>query len=187
MEIDHIRLADDGAATLSVWLIDGRFACHVLEDPYQPIKIRGNTRIPDGRYEIVLRTEGGLHSKYSDPKRSPQIAPIHKGMLWIRMPGGPADQAGKGPEVSRINAEGHLEIWTWIQPHIGNYHRNTDGCPLLGRAPNPWANPLWVSNSTDTYLDVYPVIAEALLDGDTVGLNVRNLDHELSRSPQGVL
>lgn len=35
-------------------LVDNRFSCYTLEDAYRPIKIKGETCIPYGRYEIAM-------------------------------------------------------------------------------------------------------------------------------------
>jgi hypothetical protein len=34
--------------------VDGDFACWTLEDRVHPIKIKGQTAIPAGRYEVVI-------------------------------------------------------------------------------------------------------------------------------------
>ena len=55
-----------------------RFLCYTLEDEYRALKVKGETRIPKGIYNIEYRKEGGFHNKYS--KRFPNI---HKGMLQV--------------------------------------------------------------------------------------------------------
>jgi len=55
------------------------FHSFTCEDEQRNIKVRNETRIPAGRYEIKLRTEGGFHAKYSN--RYPKT---HKGMLWLQ-------------------------------------------------------------------------------------------------------
>ena len=42
-----------------------KFLCYTLEDEYREEKIQGETRIPAGTYKIELRTEGGIHARYT--------------------------------------------------------------------------------------------------------------------------
>jgi len=80
------------------------FECYTLEDQYRMVKEAGKTRIPPGRFEITLRTVGGMNARYLDRFG------WHKGMLWLRaVPG-----------------------FKWIYIHPGNRHEHTEGCILTG-------------------------------------------------------
>jgi hypothetical protein len=81
-----------------------RFSCFTVEDQYRPVKVDRETRIPAGRYEIKLRTEGGMHDTYS--KRFPW----HRGMLWLQ----------------------DVPNYTFVYLHTGNKESETDGCILTG-------------------------------------------------------
>lgn len=84
--------------------IDGRFACFTLEDQRQPEKVKDETRIPAGLYQIKLRADGGMHEKYKERFSD------HRGMLWLQdVPG-----------------------FEWIYIHIGNNDDQTSGCILVG-------------------------------------------------------
>jgi hypothetical protein len=78
MIIDIIRTQFGNDATNGLLFIDGVFECYTLEDQYQDKKVYGETCIPEGSYDVVLRKEGGFHNRYSS-KYS-----FHKGMLWIK-------------------------------------------------------------------------------------------------------
>jgi len=93
MEITIDRLQDNGHSTIGVMKIDGVFEAFTLEDTYHAIKVPGETRIPAGKYDIKLRTEGGLHNKYKA-----KFGSMHKGMLWLQ------------------NVPG----FEWVYIHIGN-------------------------------------------------------------------
>lgn len=80
------------------------FRCFTLEDEYQAVKIPGKARIPPGRYEIKLRTEGGMHTKYLAKY------PWHKGMLWLQ----------------------DIPNFEYVYLHVGNKHEHTEGCILVG-------------------------------------------------------
>jgi hypothetical protein len=81
------------------------FKCFVVEDQWQRgPKVPGETRIPAGRYELKLRTEGGMHTTYAAKYT------WHKGMLWLQgVPG-----------------------FEWVYIHTGNKESETDGCLLTG-------------------------------------------------------
>ena len=72
MFLTLIRYSTTLESTLGVLLIDGYFACYILEPG--PGK-----RIPGGIYALGLHTAGRLHSKYL--KRFPKI---HQGMILIK-------------------------------------------------------------------------------------------------------
>ena len=78
MEIEVIRYNNKEDFTGGLLFIDGQFECYTLEDEYRTQKVYAETRIPDGRYKVSLRTEGGHHIRYS--KKFPDL---HKGMLHI--------------------------------------------------------------------------------------------------------
>lgn len=85
-----------------------------MEDPPHDIKIWGNTRIPEGRYEILLRKEGRFHEVYKDRYV------FHKGMLHLQdVPG-----------------------YEYILIHTGNGPKDTAGCILPGshKVGNNWVD-----------------------------------------------
>jgi len=55
-----------------------KFLAYTLEDEYREQKEFGETRIPDGTYQLGLRTIGGYNQKYSK-----RFADIHIGMLHV--------------------------------------------------------------------------------------------------------
>ena len=83
------------------------FLAYTLEDEHRDVKVKGETRIPAGRYQVTLRTEGGFHSKYSEKYKE-----MHKGMLWLRdVPG-----------------------FEYILIHTGNTDEHTAGCLFISAA-----------------------------------------------------
>lgn len=80
------------------------FSCFTMEDQPNEPKVPGETRIPAGRYKIELRTEGGMHQRYSNK------FDWHRGMLWLR----------------------NVPDFTFVYIHYGNYEKDTDGCILVG-------------------------------------------------------
>ena len=114
------------------------FLAYTLEDEHRDVKVKGETRIPAGRYQITLRTEGGFHSKYSEKYKE-----MHKGMLWVRdVPG-----------------------FEYILIHTGNTDEHTAGCLLVGNTSDLKG---FIGSSSNAYKRIYPAIAKALESGKEV-------------------
>jgi len=118
-----------------------KFLCFVLEDEYRKVKVKGETRIPAGTYQIGLRREGGFHERYTR-----RFQAIHKGMLHL---------------VDVPN-------FTWILIHCGNHDEDTNGCLLVGDDAHydPEGGDSWIGNSNVAYQRTYPGIAMAAETGD---------------------
>ena len=86
-------------------VIEVRHLCYTLEDEFREVKVRKETRIPEGTYELKLRTEGPLNERYKT-----RFFDIHEGMVWLQ-------------DVPGFN---------WIYIHCGNDDDDTDGCILVG-------------------------------------------------------
>lgn len=121
--------------------------CFTCEDEPRVKKIAGRTRIPAGRYEIKLRTEGGMHRRYSDK------FDFHEGMLWIQ----------------------NVHNFEWVYIHVGNTHKDTLGCILVGTRPNHdyVSGGGTVSNSVEAYKRLYLKVVDALRNG-RVFINVKD-------------
>ena len=146
MKILVDRFKNNGNTTIDRIYIDGNFECFGLEDEPRKKKVRGETRIPAGTYEIKLRKEGGFHERYS--KRFPDF---HVGMLHV------------------TNVPG----FEYILIHIGNTDEDTAGCLLVGEYPGEgWA----LINSTKTYENLYRQVAGALLAGEQVFIKYEDND-----------
>lgn len=149
MDLTLLRLCSRDSGTLGALLLGhgtsaAEFLCWTLEDRHRDVKVRGETRIPAGRYRITLRAEGGFHQRYL----AKFGAAFHRGMLWVRdVPG-----------------------FEWILLHMGNTTLDTAGCVLLGNTAG-FVGPT-LQSSEAAYRRVYPRIADALASGASVWLNV---------------
>lgn len=124
-----------------------RFLCYMLEDQWNDPKIPGETRIPPGRYQIKLRTEGGLHKKYGERFQ------WHRGMLWLQ----------------------DVPNFKWIYIHVGNDDDDTEGCPLVGDAQvsnNVGRGSL--GNSVAAYRRLYQEIVARLSAGEEVWITMED-------------
>ena len=149
MEITVLRFSDSEESTLGLMLIDGEFACYTLEDAYHKEKIYSKTRIPDGTYDVELRTEGGFHERYSE-----RFPLMHRGMLHLK----------------------DVPNYKYILIHIGNTADDTAGCILVGDSVNN--NKVtggFLSSSTKAYKRVYPVISKAILNGEKVTITLKDI------------
>lgn len=54
MNLCLVRGGSTGKSTPGVLLIDGIFECYTLEDVVRPTKIKGETAIPAGTYEVQI-------------------------------------------------------------------------------------------------------------------------------------
>jgi len=135
MHITHLRFQTEKNHTKSTFIIDGKFYCFILEDGFNVKKIHGETRITPATRKITLRNEGGMHEDYL--KRFGKN--FHKGMLWIR----------------------DVNNYKYVYIHIGNTPQNTLGCLLTGFSAN--TNSSSISESTNAYKKIYPIIRDAIL------------------------
>jgi hypothetical protein len=138
MKITVVRFYDDGKSTSGIVLIDGKFECYAIEDEHRDQKLKGETRIPQGEYNLGLRTEGTHHDTYS--KKFPKD---HLGMLHV------------------------LDVpnFEYILIHIGNTEADTAGCLLVG---NQISKEGKLIDSTGAYLSLYKKIAPRLKKGEKI-------------------
>ena len=126
---------------------DLEFLAFTMEDQPNEPKIKGETRIPAGRYKIELRTEGGMHGRYS------KKFSWHRGMLWLQ----------------------DVPDFTWVYIHYGNYEKDTDGCILVGDGAQ--SNALedgMVMSSVSAYTRIYERIMQAMDAGEEVWITVED-------------
>lgn len=104
LQVKRYNSQDD--FTQGLLFIDGKFECHTIEDEQRTVKVYSETAIPNGTYEIKLRTEGRFHQNYSS-----KFKLFHKGMLHVT----------------------NVPNFEYILIHIGNDDDDTAGCLLVGR------------------------------------------------------
>ena len=149
MELKVYRFSSQSQTTLGALHINGEFECYTLEDQHQDMKVRGETRIPKGKYKIALRTVGGFHAKYS--KKFPDM---HKGMLQVM----------------------NVPNFEYILIHIGNDEDDTMGCLLVGlHCNNNKIDKGQISSSTTAYKTMYTKVLKALESGENVNIEYIDL------------
>ena len=144
MDLVLQRLEHDDASTVGALAIDGEHAVFICEDqPQAGPKVRGETRIPAGRYRLELKPVGT--SRFDATARE-LLGDGHKGMIRL------------------VDVPGFTEVLY----HWGNFHTDTEACLLPGesRGRDKHGNhAVWRSQAA--YKRTYPNIADAILCGET--------------------
>lgn len=138
MSLRIVRVAEGKNSTLSHLYLGNRFLCYLLEDRVREVKIAGQTAIPVGSYKLVLNTTGKMNTRYS--RAFPKM---HKGMVEI---------VG-------------LPNFDFVYIHIGNYHTETAGCPLVGTFWQRTEEDYVVKRSRECYLWLYPKLVALIESG----------------------
>lgn len=166
MKLDVIRHQFGSDATNGMLFIDGVFECYTLEDEVRDIKVHSETAIPEGEYEIKLRTVGGFDTKY----KARYGTDWHKGMLWLQ----------------------DVPEFEYILIHTGNTDEHTAGCILVGETQQDIdkGKDGFVGGSGDAYKKLYPKVKDAILNGEKVTIKISkiNLEDKISNdSPPDML
>jgi len=157
MEIVVKRFADNGDTTLGILYINGIFECFTVEDEERAVKKKGETRIPNGKYNINFRKEGGYHSKYKV-----KYGEMHKGMLCI----------SNAPDCKIIKDGMEFQ---YILIHTGNTDEHTMGCLLVNDSVS--GKTFTGSSSVDAYKHFYPKVAKALENGEEVTIEYIDIEY----------
>ncbi len=156
MLVELKRYKSNKDYTDGMFFVDGNFICYSVEDEGRSKKVWGETRIPNGTYNISLRKEGKFHKRYTE-KFKAYGADWHQGMLCVHnKPNWVLENAGMS--------------FQYILIHIGNDDDDTAGCLLPGMTAHADRN--FIQRSTDAYKLLYPIIRDALLAGEEVTINV---------------
>jgi len=146
LEVLRISSQADSTSGILFDITDNKrkFLCYTIEDEYRAEKLKHETRIPAGIYQLTLRSEGGFHSRYT----SKYGAEWHKGMIYV-------------------NNVPNFEYILW---HTGNTDESTSGCLILGdsQTSNLVQADGFVGSSVNSYKKVYPIVRDAILSGEEV-------------------
>ncbi|MGB5941249.1 MAG: DUF5675 family protein [Leeuwenhoekiella sp.] len=126
--------------TIGILYIDGKYQCFTLEDEARIHKVMGETRIPAGTYDIAFRKEGSFNGRYL----AKYGKNWHKGMLEVQ----------------------NVPNFKYILIHCGNDDDDTAGCLLVGETNTDFRN--YIGSSRAAYRKIYPIIRDALLNGEKV-------------------
>ncbi|MEN5379071.1 DUF5675 family protein [Sphingobacterium kitahiroshimense] len=126
-------------STLSEIYLNNQFICYGLEDIPRPKKIAGSTSIPVGIYPLGFNKDGGMNGNYYD--RFPKL---HRGMIEIKsIPG-----------------------FSYVYIHIGNTHKETAGCLLVGTGYLLEKEDYRLVQSVTAYKKLYGMLVEMMEKGE---------------------
>lgn len=146
-DLKLVRLNDDGDSTIGIMKVGGRFQCYTLEDQASIIKIKGETRIPAGRYEIKhRRVLSGLTQTYR--KRFPWFT-------WHL-------------ELQDV------PNFTYVYIHAGNDDDDTDACILVGQTQmtNVGSRNGYIGSSAEAYEILYRKLEKMFAAGERVFIDI---------------
>ena len=142
----HLQRESSGVEHTYGILTFDDFKCSTIEDEYRETKLHGETRIPDGTYEILLRTEGGMHQKYLD-----RFKDFHIGMLWLQ----------------------DVPDFEWIYIHPMTTDLDSLGCIGVGYKRGEHKGRPAIFESGKAYTDLYKMIAPKLIEDGKVFITIR--------------
>ena len=157
--LEVMRYSSGADSTLGLLFENGpegrEFLAYTLEDEFREEKLSAETRIPEGTYDIKLRTVGGFHSRYAAKFGTPW----HKGMLHVQ----------------------DVPVFEYILIHTGNTDEHTMGCLLVADSSTQnITKDGFVGASVSAYKRIYPSLAQWLLDGNK--LNITYIDYDNPRN-----
>ena len=156
--IEVLRYSSGVDSTLGILCENGpqgrEFLAYTLEDEFREEKVSAETRIPEGTYDVKLRTTGGFHTRYAN-----KFGDWHKGMLHVQdVPG-----------------------FEYILIHTGNTDEHTMGCLLVADSSTQnITKDGFIGASVSAYKRIYPSLAQWLLDGNI--LTITYIDYDNPRN-----
>ena len=153
--IEVLRYSSGVDSTLGILSENGpegrEFLAYTLEDEFREEKVSAETRIPEGTYDVKLRTTGGFHSRYAA-----KFGDWHKGMLHVQdVPG-----------------------FEYILIHTGNTDEHTMVCLLVADSSTQnITKDGFIGASVSAYKRIYPSLAQWLLDGNILTLTYIDYDN----------
>ena len=155
-QLEVLRYSSGADSTLGILSEMGdygrEFLCYTLEDEFREEKVSAETRIPEGTYDIKLRTTGGFNNRYLNKFG----ADWHRGMLHVQ------------------NVEG----FEYILIHTGNTDEHTMGCLLVAdTSQQNITKDGFIGASVDAYKRIYPSLAKWLVNGNELSITYIDYDN----------
>jgi len=155
MKLKVLRFSSQQDSTSGLLFEEGdmgtKFLCYTLEDERRVLKVKGETRVPAGTYNIKLRKEGGFNARYTK-----KYGGFHRGMLHIC----------------------DVPNFEYILIHTGNTDEHTAGCLLVGDSQenNVIIKDGFIGKSGNAYKRIYPAIAKAIELNEEVTIEYIDFD-----------
>ena len=147
MTITVLRYSDDKSTTLGLMYINGRFYCYTLEDTHREPKVKGETRIPAGIYELGFNVaETPLTKKYRERYE------------WF-------------------NFHLHIKKvpnYTGVYIHNGGRHNDSEGCILVSDSLARSNEDTVLTNSRKTFERLYKFLSKEINEGTRLRIVVQD-------------
>lgn len=148
------RYPSEADWTLSEFTINGELHGYGVEDEHRDAKVKGETRIPNGLYELDLRHSPKFSRHYFvdghgylNKTRTDRFTQEHQ-LIWVK-------------DVPNFQ----FVLWHW-----GNTDDDTDGCYIVGSSFHTFNGKKGVSGSRVKYTQIYPLIWQMITGNQSNGL-----------------
>lgn len=151
MNLFILRISPGEESTLGQLYLDHKPECFTLEDQFQDIKVKKETRIPNGRYRLLL-----------NKNLTPMTERYRKQFTWFTY------------HIEVQEVEGFSNVYI----HKGNTDDHTEGCILVGDSLTNNQYKIgkitdgFLGNSTHAYERIYKKIHTALMKDEEVWLDI---------------
>ena len=150
MILNLLRYSTSDESTLGILCVNNKFVCYTIEDTYREKKIKHHTRIPEGKYQIKYRKEGGFYNRYNDKFSDIDNS---KGMLHLQ----------------------DVPNFKYILIHIGNDRTDSSGCILVGSTANDNTTKNgFIGDSTRAYKKIYKIVSAELDKNKDVFISIKD-------------
>ena len=150
MELINTRIASDNESTLGLLTINGKKFSFVIEDEQRDIKVKGETRIPAGKYLVKFRKE---------------LTPLTK------------KYRAKYPWFTYHLELIDVPNFSYVYIHIGNFESSIDACQVVGNKAGFDSNNHFRNfESVASFRRLYLEVCEAIEDGEDVTYEIVNAD-----------
>lgn len=149
MDLVLQRMAHGEDSSYGIIFLKGKHVCFTIEDEPREVKVKGETRIPKGRYQIKFREVV-----------SPLTKRYRQKFDWFLY----------HLEITEV------PNFTEILIHVGNYESNTDGCVLVNNGAQKVGTEYKGLDSTSCYKDFYKLVSDTLNKGEEVYIDIRDED-----------
>ena len=136
MELINTRIASDKESTLGLLTVDGKKFSFVIEDEEREIKVKGETRIPAGKYFVKFRKQ-----------LTPLTKKYRKRYSWF---------------TYHLELQ-NVPNFSYVYIHIGNFESSTDACQVVGnKAGFDGNNHFRNFESVDNFRRLYLLVSDAI-------------------------
>lgn len=154
--------------TFSKLHLDDTYQCEGIEDEYRTVKVKGETRVPDGVYPLKARISPSFSKHFYSHPTTYELVTREE---YFKYPG---RYSGYTP---------HELIWIdpipgfqYVLLHWGNTDDDTEGCYIVGTSRGVLNGQAAVMASKLAYVKVYPKIMRAIKSGVPCTVEYRSIN-----------